>query len=501
MIRTSILLISSNNNIINSIKNCLNNSDYTINVQQNAKDLFMTVLMHNVKIIIVDNDSCEYSVVPIINNLQIHEYIPTIVITSDLSEVNINSIHGFKLHKEHLATYLPDMIKSVVFFKAKYDSTQECYNTIAIISNQTDKIFKNEIVNQSRDYAPAMEALISETFIKNLFTYNKPNYVLLSTFSDNDVEVFPYSLTNQVIKPMKKITLTNNKTFGINPQLPNECFNNFNVEEYSDINACDYVFEEEILKSMPKINNFTYFYSTNTAVIGLNYERKVSQLDKNIIRAFCINYNLIKNIYSQINKINESFIYTTNALARAAEATDDDTGNHIKRVNEYSKLLSQILRLDKKYVDTIYFSAQMHDVGKVHVPMEILRKPGKLTDDVFELIKLHTIYGAKIIGNSPNLQMAYEIALNHHEKYDGSGYPYKKSGEEIPLCARIVAIADIYDALRSPRVYKRGFSHDEAFDIITKGDGRVKPEHFDPEVLQAFVSANKKFDKINNMCN
>ena len=152
--------------------------------------------------------------------------------------------------------------------------------------------------------------------------------------------------------------------------------------------------------------------------------------------------------------------------------------------------------MDNEFISKIESAAQMHDVGKIYVDKAILSKPGKLTEEEFEHIKMHTVYGEKIIGSSKRLKMAVEVSRSHHEKYDGTGYPDGKKGQEIPIAARIVFLADIYDALRSDRPYKKGFSHEKAYEIITVGDGRVMPENFDPEVLNAFKKIHLGFNKI-----
>jgi HD-GYP domain-containing protein (c-di-GMP phosphodiesterase class II) len=138
----------------------------------------------------------------------------------------------------------------------------------------------------------------------------------------------------------------------------------------------------------------------------------------------------------------------------------------------------------------------MHDVGKIHIPQDILKKPGKLTPEEFELIKQHALYGHRILGDHVRLTLANEITLSHHERWDGGGYPYGLKEEQIPFSGRIMNIADQYDALRNKRVYKPAFDHDTTFRIITEGDGRTMPHHFDPRVLQAFKETASQCEEV-----
>ena len=191
-----------------------------------------------------------------------------------------------------------------------------------------------------------------------------------------------------------------------------------------------------------------------------------------------------------------AFDYLILALARAAEANDIDTGNHILRVAEYAALVSRELGQSERFIETIRNQATLHDVGKVHIPSHILKKPGRLTPEEMEEMKQHTVFGAIIIGDHPHLEFGRRIALCHHERWDGTGYPKGLKGEEIPLEARITAVCDCYDALRNSRVYKPNYDHEGACRIITQGDDRMKPEHFDPAVLAAFVKLQPEFDAL-----
>ncbi len=202
------------------------------------------------------------------------------------------------------------------------------------------------------------------------------------------------------------------------------------------------------------------------------------------------------------------------SMAALAETRDPETGNHIHRTQHYVRILAERLRdhprfrqhLDDHSIYLLFKSAPLHDIGKVGVPDHILLKPGKLTDEEFELMKLHTVYGRDVIlaaektlaksglvGESGSfLRFAREIAYGHQEKWDGSGYPQGLKGEAIPVSARLMAVADVYDALISKRVYKPAFPHDKAARIIREGASA----HFDPDVVAAFDEAETLFQEI-----
>ncbi|MBF0186924.1 MAG: two-component system response regulator [Magnetococcales bacterium] len=199
---------------------------------------------------------------------------------------------------------------------------------------------------------------------------------------------------------------------------------------------------------------------------------------------------------------------TMHSLASLAETRDNETGNHIRRTQHYVRLLAERLKdhprflddLDDATIELLFKSAPLHDMGKVGVPDQILLKPGRLTDEEFAIMKTHTTLGRDAISMAEStlgagetfLHHIREIAYSHHEKWDGSGYPEGLAGEAIPLAGRLMAVADVYDALISKRVYKPAFPHEKAVAIITEGRG----SHFDPEMVDAFIDISEEFHNV-----
>ncbi|HYE00960.1 MAG TPA: HD domain-containing phosphohydrolase, partial [Alphaproteobacteria bacterium] len=193
----------------------------------------------------------------------------------------------------------------------------------------------------------------------------------------------------------------------------------------------------------------------------------------------------------------QAFMLSVELLARAAEIHDEETGNHILRVNRYAEALARLAGCSDAFCREIGYSAALHDVGKMSVDVAVLRKRGGLTAEERAEMQRHPAYGWQILSASPRLAMAAEIAHAHHEQWGGGGYPRALRGEEIPLAARIVAIGDIYDALRSARPYKPAFSHERTVQIMTQGDERIDPAaHFDPRLLAVFARHHGAFDAI-----
>ena len=312
-------------------------------------------------------------------------------------------------------------------------------------------------------------------------------------------------------------------TMAIN-EPPDLIIMDINMPDMDGYQACDRLKAEPTLKSVPIIF-LSAMQDTDAKVLafnhgGVDYATKPFIFEELLARVSTHielhqlqqdlelrNESLNQTILAQQQEISAAQLSTIVALAKLAESRDDDTGLHIDRVGSFSRRLAQAAQnhsnrnaeLDDHYVEMIYHASALHDIGKVGIADAILQKPGKLNSDEFDIMKTHPTIGfltlESIVKSYPNNQMVgmgSDIAKSHHEKWNGSGYPEGLSGEAIPLSARIVAIADVYDALRSKRPYKTPFSHQQAVDIILEGRG----VHFDPELIMLFENIHHEFDQI-----
>ena len=241
-----------------------------------------------------------------------------------------------------------------------------------------------------------------------------------------------------------------------------------------------------------------------------HYQEVLARIDVHLsLRSMAETIQLQMTVEKKILEISQAQHATIFALAKLAENRDEDTGAHLERVQEYCRELAEYLKYNSsyseqitpEYIDCLYHSSTLHDIGKVAMPDIILLKPGKLTPEEFEIMKTHTVIGGSnmqtVYNRYPDnafIGMGIEIALYHHERWDGHGYPDGLSGTNIPLSARIMALADVYDALCSDRCYRKAFDHDCARDMIARESGN----QFDSEIVTAFLKLERDFKRIHD---
>ena len=258
--------------------------------------------------------------------------------------------------------------------------------------------------------------------------------------------------------------------------------------------------------------NFQHFLEKETVVLkkatdgNFDIHVPVSSNDEFGIMAKHTNL-MVDGLKQRTEELQQTQEITILSLASLAETRDNETGNHILRTQRYVKTLAEYLKDHAEFashladgsIDLLYKSAPLHDIGKVGIPDHILLKPGKLTDEEFEKMKTHTVLGSESLrvaeerlGSNSFLQLATEIAITHHERWDGKGYPNQLEGDQIPVSGRLMAVADVYDALISKRIYKPAYTHEEAKRIILDWRGK----NFDPRVVDAFLASEETFKKI-----
>jgi len=203
-------------------------------------------------------------------------------------------------------------------------------------------------------------------------------------------------------------------------------------------------------------------------------------------------------VRERTEELNDTRFEIIRRLGRAAEFRDNESGLHVIRMSHYSRLLAEAYGGSDEWVENVYNASPMHDIGKLGIPDSVLLKPDKLDADEWTLMKKHTEYGAEIIGDHPSelLQMSREIALTHHEKWDGSGYPKGLKGEEIPLEGRIVALADVFDILTTDRPYKKAWTVEDTVKLIDQCAGT----HFDPDLVPMFHAVMPEILDIKEQC-
>ena len=297
-------------------------------------------------------------------------------------------------------------------------------------------------------------------------------------FLVGDMKTIENHLSNIKINDIKIAGVTD-KTYDVSFAVSKD-----NPQLYSILNK---IFSQFHIENKFLMKKWNANYSSFTSDYKISIFILVISLG--VLSITLVSYRNIKNRKITLQKITLSLVTT---LENANYYNDEDTGNHIRRVNEYSRLIAEKLRCHKNFIKDIGFYASLHDIGKIGVHDDILKKKGKLSEEEFKYMKEHVKIGYNLIKDANLPSMVENIALYHHEKWNGMGYLEGLKGKEIPLEARIVALSDVYDALRQKRSYKDEFTHEKSMKIISEESGK----HFDPEIVNIFIKHNEKFNLI-----
>lgn len=250
------------------------------------------------------------------------------------------------------------------------------------------------------------------------------------------------------------------------------------------------IYEEERTVASEKIStNIKEIETLSKGILNL-----INTVDSSYQQLRAVNEEL-ESAYEEIEKysleIEDLYEFFVTEIANIVEGFDAMTGNHVRRVQTLSKFFASKLGFDKSTVNKIYLYSALHDIGKIKIPKEILNKPGSLTPKEWEIVKKHTIWGGELLGSDERLTIARNIALYHHERWDGSGYPFGLSDDQISIEAQIVGLVDVYDALRSKRPYKNALSHEDTLTVILSNSSK-----FNPYLLKILRENEKEIARI-----
>jgi response regulator RpfG family c-di-GMP phosphodiesterase len=439
-----------------------------------------------------------YDVCRKIKEDQVRANIPVIMITS--LQIKKERIKGIEAGAEDFISKPIDQgevlarIKMLLKMKELHGRLEQAYasvTSLAAFGEETIKIF--DPLNFA--LMPNIDRLVSQIIRQTIETVDRPQIFVVSVWTDTGWKWYYYEA------PFKELT---RREFELDTQnsllLPGKGNSAILYATRSEFSAKGLLAFVACLESHPlltaAIENVFCFLSAELCIFAVNYGHDVGAYDSAILNTLATQSLFFKLLSDQVRQTEDDVVHTVSALVRAAAFNDIDLGNHTLRVGEFCALLARKLGLNENFCRVIRLQSQLHDVGNIFIPVEILKKKGVPNFQEWEVIRTHTRFGAQIIGDHPGLGMAHAIALSHHENWDGSGYPNWLKGEQIPLAGRIASLADRYDALRIARPYKPAMDHHTVSEIISLGNERIKPEFFDPAVLKAFLELASQFEEI-----
>ncbi len=439
-----------------------------------------------------------YDVCRRIKEDQTHGNIPVIMITS--LHVKKERIKGIEAGAEDFISKPIDQgevlarIKMLLKMKELNDRLAQAYASVTSLAAFGAETFK---VFDPADFAlmPNIDRLVNQIIRQTIDTVDRPQIFIVSIRTASGWAWYYYE------SPFKELTRCEFELDAQNSlQLPGRgdsttVYATRSEFEAKGLSAFVSRLEAQPLPMAP-IKNIFCFLSSELCVFAANYSRDVSAYDAAILNTLATQSLLFKLLSDQVRQNEEDVGHTVNVLLRAAAVHDIEQDNHVVRMGEFCALLAGKLGLNESFIRSIRLQSQLHNVGNIFVPLEILKKKGVPNFQEWEIIRTHTQLGAQIIGDHPRLAMAHAIALSHHENWDGSGYPNWLKGEQIPLAGRIASLADRYDVLRAARPYKPAMDHQAVVEKISLGDDRIKPIFFDPSVLKTFLDLAPQFEEI-----
>jgi response regulator RpfG family c-di-GMP phosphodiesterase len=488
----------ANNQILEGL---LVSNGYDVILSESGEEALEIITKQHVDLVLLDIMLPEmngYDVCRKIKEDEQHRNIPVVMVTGLKSKDDrIKSIEAGAedfINKPFDEMEILTRIRMLLKMKALHDRLDSTYAKIIELTLFGEKMVMSfDPLNYN--FVQLIDIIVNNIMKKTAEVVDKPSVVVVGFIDEKAVwqwylfTAFPTSIRRTWLDYHTSLNLPGRLSAGGSKTFV------FNTGDLQDASIRTFVAKMEQISIT--VSNMVCFVENAFCIFAINYDNEVSRYEAEVLNSIAMQSLFMKSLASQVNDTEHSFDYLVNALARASEANDEDTGNHIMRVGEYCGVIAKELGLSDKFVKNIRVQATLHDVGKIHVHPDILKKPGSLTPQEFEEMKNHTISGAKILGDHRRLTLAKKMVLSHHERWDGSGYPYGLKEERIPLAGRIMNIADQYDALRNERVYKPTFDHSKTYRIITEGDGRTLPRHFDPQILRAFkYTAAHQFEDI-----